>query len=45
MLKYSNLDTGKQHSQIMMAGSHDVGLTEGGGNTSESGPWQAVTAA
>ena len=32
MLKYSNLGTGKQLNQIVMAGSHDAGVTEGGGN-------------
>lgn len=31
MLKYSNLGTGKQLNQIVMAGSHDAGVTEGGG--------------
>jgi len=32
MLKYSNLGTGKQLNQIVMAGSHDAGVTGGGGN-------------
>jgi len=32
MLKYSNLGTGKQLNQIVMAGSHDAGITEGAGN-------------
>jgi hypothetical protein len=32
MLKYSMLGTGKQLNQIVMAGSHDAGVTEGGGN-------------
>jgi hypothetical protein len=32
MLKYSNLGTGKQLNQIVMAGSHDAGITEGGSN-------------
>jgi hypothetical protein len=32
MLKYSSLGSGKQLNQIVMAGSHDAGVTEGGGN-------------
>src|ERR1043166_1898142 len=32
MLNYSNLGVGKQLNQIVMAGSHDAGVTEGGGN-------------
>jgi hypothetical protein len=32
MLQYSNLGTGKQLNQIVMAGSHDAGVTEGGAN-------------
>lgn len=32
MLKYSNLGSGRQLNQIVMAGSHDAGVTEGGGN-------------
>ena len=32
MLKYSTLGMGKQLNQIVMAGSHDAGITEGGGN-------------
>jgi hypothetical protein len=32
VLKYSNLGMGKQLNQIVMAGSHDAGITEGGGN-------------
>ncbi|HKA41299.1 MAG TPA: hypothetical protein VKF40_04835 [Burkholderiales bacterium] len=32
MLKYSDLGTGRQLNQIVMAGSHDAGVTEGGGN-------------
>lgn len=32
MLKYSNLGRHKQLNEIVMAGSHDAGITEGGGN-------------
>jgi hypothetical protein len=32
MLKYSNLGTSKRLNEIVMSGSHDAGVTEGGGN-------------
>ena len=32
MIKYSNLGQHKQLNEIVMAGSHDAGVTEGGGN-------------
>jgi len=32
MIKYSNLGTGKQLNEIVMAGSHDAGVNEGGAN-------------
>ena len=36
MLKYSNLGRHKQLNEIVMAGSHDAGITEGGANVRRS---------